>query len=154
MTGVQTCALPISSTPEEIAAFEPRVKRSLDIAKFVPDLQDGMAGAVEYGTARRLRSSFTELPVFGKTGTCSNEGTRFGWFASYSEAPQGSLVTVFFLEGGRPTFGPRAAELTGAFYRNLWDHNYFVGKPAQATADASPAPAPGSVQTAASGAIQ
>jgi cell division protein FtsI/penicillin-binding protein 2 len=142
------------STPEEIAAFEPRVKRSLDIAKFVPDLQDGMAGAVEYGTARRLRSSFTELPVFGKTGTCSNEGTRFGWFASYSEAPQGSLVTVFFLEGGRPTFGPRAAELTGAFYRNLWDHNYFVGKPAQATADASPAPAPGSVQTAASGAIQ
>jgi penicillin-binding protein 2 len=142
-------------TPEEIAAFEPRVKRTLDIAKFVPDLQDGMAGAVEYGTARRLRASFTELPVFGKTGTCSNEGTRYGWFASYSEAPQGSLVTVFFLEGGRPTFGPRAAELTGAFYRNLWDHNYFVGKPAQATADASPAAAPaGSVQAAANGAIQ
>jgi len=143
------------STPEEIAAFEPRVKRTLDIAKFVPDLQDGMAGAVEYGTARRLRASFTELPVFGKTGTCSNEGTRFGWFASYSAAPQGSLVTVFFLEGGRPTFGPRAAELTGAFYRNLWDHNYFVSKPVQATADASPAAAPaGSVQTAANGAIQ
>ena len=40
----------------------------------------------------------------------------------------GSLVTVFFLEGGRPTFGPRAAELTGAFYRNLWDHNYFAEK--------------------------
>ena len=40
----------------------------------------------------------------------------------------GSIVTVFFLEGGRPTFGPRAAELTGAFYRNLWDHNYFTEK--------------------------
>jgi penicillin-binding protein 2 len=129
------------TTPADIAAFAPRVKRTLDIAKFVPDLQDGMAGAVEYGTARRLRSSFTEFPVFGKTGTCSNEGTRFGWFASYSESPQGSLVTVFFLEGGRPTFGPRAAELTGAFYRNLWDHNYFVGKPVQATADATPATA-------------
>ncbi len=87
-----------------------------------------MAGAVEYGTARRLRASFTELPVFGKTGTCSNEGTRYGWFASYSDSPQGSLVTVFFLEGGRPTFGPRAAELTGAFYRNLWDHEYFTAK--------------------------
>jgi cell division protein FtsI/penicillin-binding protein 2 len=126
------------NTTEEIAAFTPHVKRTLDIARFVPELQDGMAGAVEYGTARRLRASFTELPVFGKTGTCSNNGTRFGWFASYSEAPQGSLVTVFFLEGGRPTFGPRAAELTGAFYRNLWDHNYFINKPVQATAAATP----------------
>jgi membrane carboxypeptidase/penicillin-binding protein len=116
------------ASAEEAASLEPRVKRTLDIARFVPELQDGMAGAVEYGTARRLRASFAEFPVFGKTGTCSNLGTRFGWFASYSESPTGSLVTVFFLEGGRPTFGPRAAELTGAFYRNLWDHNYFAEK--------------------------
>ncbi len=116
------------TTTEEVAAFEPHIKRTLDIARFVPDLQDGMAGAVEYGTARSLRASFTELPVFGKTGTCSDKGTRFGWFASYSDSPQGSLVTVFFLEGGRPTFGPRAAELTGTFYRNLWDRNYFAEK--------------------------
>jgi len=87
-----------------------------------------MAGAVEYGTARRLRANFHDFPVFGKTGTCSDHGTRFGWFASYSESPQGSLVTVFFLEGGRPTFGPRAAELTGEFYKNLADRNYFVPK--------------------------
>ena len=125
------------TTLDEITAFAPRVKRTLDIARFVPDLQDGMAGAVEYGTARRLRASFTELPVFGKTGTCSNEGTRYGWFASYSDSPQGSLVTVFFLEGGRPTFGPRAAELTGAFYRNLWDHEYFAAK-AQTSSTATP----------------
>ena len=122
------------TTPDEVANFEPRVKRTLDIARFVPDLQDGMAGAVEYGTARSLRASFTELPVFGKTGTCSDKGTRFGWFASYSDSPVGSLVTVFFLEGGRPTFGPRAAELTGAFYRNLWDHNYFADKAQTAAA--------------------
>ncbi len=64
------------STPEEVVNFEPRVKRTLDIARYVPDLQDGMAGAVEYGTARSLRASFTELPVFGKTGTCSDKGTR------------------------------------------------------------------------------
>jgi penicillin-binding protein 2 len=122
---------------EEAVNFEPKVKRTLDIARFVPDLQDGMAGAVEYGTARSLRASFTELPVFGKTGTCSDKGTRFGWFASYSESPIGGLVTVFFLEGGRPTFGPRAAELTGAFYRNLWDHNYFTDKN-QTTATLTP----------------
>jgi len=142
------------TTPEEMAAFSPRVKRTLDIARFVPDLQDGMAGAVEYGTARSLRSSFKEFPVFGKTGTCSDNGTRFGWFASYSQSPQGALVTVFFLEGGRPTFGPRAAELTGAFYRNLWDHNYFVGKPIQATADATPAPVTSVQPASAQGANQ
>jgi membrane carboxypeptidase/penicillin-binding protein len=116
------------NNPSEVMAFKPKVKRTLDIARFIPDLQDGMAGAVEYGTARRLRANFHELPVFGKTGTCSDKGTRFGWFASFSESPHGRLATVFFLEGGRPTFGPRAAELTGAFYRNLWDHNYFVAK--------------------------
>jgi membrane carboxypeptidase/penicillin-binding protein len=135
------------TTPEEVAALQPKVKRTLDIARFVPDVEDGMAGAVEYGTARRLRTSFNQLPVFGKTGTCSNDGTRYGWFASYSETPQGALVTVFFLEGGRPTFGPRAAELTGEFYKNLWDHDYFAVKnqdaqnaPAAAPAD-NPAPA-------------
>jgi cell division protein FtsI/penicillin-binding protein 2 len=120
------------TTPDDIANFQPRVKRTLDIARYLPDLEDGMAGAVEYGTARRLRANFRELPIFGKTGTCSNDGTRYGWFAAYSQSPQGGLVTVFFLEGGRATFGPRAAELTGAFYANLWDHDYFGEKSQEA----------------------
>jgi cell division protein FtsI/penicillin-binding protein 2 len=125
------------TTPDEVAAFQPKIKRTLDIARYLPSLEDGMAGAVEYGTARSLRTNFRELPVFGKTGTCSDSGTRFGWFASYSQSPSGSIVTVFFLEGGRPTFGPRAAELTGQFYRNMWDRNYFSGK----TQEAQSAPA-------------
>jgi membrane carboxypeptidase/penicillin-binding protein len=125
------------TTPDEAAHMTPKIKRTLDIAKYVPEMQDGMAGAVEYGTARRLRANFNELPVFGKTGTCSDNGTRFGWFASYSDGPQGSLVTVFFLEGGRPTFGPRAAELTGEFYKNLWDKDYFAHK--DTIANATPA---------------
>ena len=129
------------TTVEEVAAFEPKVKRTLDIARFFPDIEDGMAGAVEYGTARRLRANFHELPVFGKTGTCSDKGTRFGWFASFSDSPQGSLVTVFFLEGGRPTFGPRAAELTGEFYKNLWDRNWFAAKGGQDAASVPVAPA-------------
>jgi membrane carboxypeptidase/penicillin-binding protein len=127
------------TTPGEVAGFTPRIKRKLEIAKYIPDMQDGMAGAVEYGTARSLRVNFHELPVFGKTGTCSDKGTRFGWFASFSDSPMGSLVTVFFLEGGRPVFGPRAAELTGLFYRSLWDHNYFADKgPVQAENHAVP----------------
>ena len=127
------------STADEIADFQPKVKRTLDIAKYVPEMQEGMAGAVEYGTARRLSATFHDFPVFGKTGTCSDNGTRFGWFASYSNSPQGNLVTVFFLEGGRPTFGPRAAELTGAFYKNLWDRNYFANKGQQEARTLTPA---------------
>jgi len=138
------------TTQEEVAAFQPRVKRTLDIARYVPELQDGMAGAVQYGTARRLRANFQDFPVFGKTGTCSDKGTRFGWFVSYSQTPMGNLVTVFFLEGGRPTFGPRAAELTGEFYKNLSDRNYFAEKGQQTTAMA---PHEGSASTAV-GAIQ
>ncbi|HLI02719.1 MAG TPA: penicillin-binding transpeptidase domain-containing protein [Terracidiphilus sp.] len=135
------------TTPEEVASFQPRVKRVLNIARYIPDVEDGMAGAVEYGTARSLRINFRDLPVFGKTGTCSDNGTRFGWFASFSNSPQGSLVTVFFLEGGRPTFGPKAAELTGEFYRNLWDRNYFTVK--TQTAQDAPALAPAGVPGAA-----
>jgi cell division protein FtsI/penicillin-binding protein 2 len=123
----------------EAMEFAPRVKRTLDIARYLPDIEQGMAGAVQFGTARRLHAEFSQLPVFGKTGTCSDNGTRFGWFASFSQTPGGGgLVTVFFLEGGRPTFGPRAAELTGAFYKNLWDRNYFAGKGGQDAAFAHP----------------
>ena len=112
--------------PEEVAAFQPKVKRTLDIANLLPEMRDGMQGAVNYGTARRLRASFTEFPVLGKTGTCSNNGTRFGWFGSYADTPNGRIVTVIFAEGGRPTSGPRSAELTGQFYRSLYDKNYFA----------------------------
>lgn len=121
------------TTPMEIAGFQPKIKRTLEIAKYLPEMEPGMAGAVQYGTARRLRANFREFPVFGKTGTCSDNGTRFGWFASYSETPLGNMVTVFFLEGGRPTFGPRAAELTGEFYKNLEDRNYFADKSSTAS---------------------
>ena len=116
------------TTAEEIANFTPKVKRKLDIESVISDISDGLSGAVEYGTARYLRTSFIEEPILGKTGTCSKNGTRYGWFASYANTELGRIVTVIFLEGGRPTFGPKAAELAGHFYRNLYDHNYFAVK--------------------------
>ncbi len=125
------------TTPDEVLNYQPRIKRTLDIAKLIPEIQDGMHGAVQYGTARSLKANFNQFPVMGKTGTCSNNGTRFGWFASYADTQYGRIVTVIFLEGGRPTFGPKAAELTGMFYRNLWDHSYFAAK--QPTEQATPA---------------
>ena len=117
------------TTAEEIANFTPKVKRKLDIGPLIPEISDGMSGAVEYGTARLLRTNFIEEPVLGKTGTCSKNGTRLGWFGSYANTEYGRIVTVVFLEGGRPTFGPRAAELAGRMYRNLYDHDYFAVKP-------------------------
>ncbi len=116
-------------TAEEVASFVPKVKRILDIAPLLPDMHDGMAAAVQYGTARSLRANFNAFPVMGKTGTCSNNGTRYGWFGSFAETPTGRIVTVIFLEGGRPTFGPKAAELTGQFYRGLLERSYFQPKP-------------------------
>ncbi|HEY5057315.1 MAG TPA: penicillin-binding transpeptidase domain-containing protein [Acidobacteriaceae bacterium] len=118
-------------TQEDVADFHPMIKRTLDIAPLVPEMRDGMEGAVNYGTARSLHAEFHEFPVMGKTGTCSNDGTRFGWFASYANTPSGQIVTVIFIEGGRPSFGPKAAELTGNFYKALWNANYFDAKTPQ-----------------------
>lgn len=116
-------------TQEDVAAFQPKVKRYLDIAPLVPQIAPGMAAAVQYGTARSVRMNFSEEQVLGKTGTCSKEGTRFGWFASYANSEFGRIVTVVFLEGGRPTFGPKAAEVAGRMYRNLYDRSYFAARP-------------------------
>lgn len=125
------------TTAAEVANFQPIVKRHLDIAGLIPELSDGMAGAVNYGTARRLLVNFNEEEVLGKTGTCSRAGTRFGWFASYANTSYGKVVIVVFLEGGRPTFGPKAAEIAGRMYRNLYDHDFFAEKPAITIRNAS-----------------
>jgi penicillin-binding protein 2 len=117
------------TSPEEVANFQPRVKRRLDIAPLIPEISDGMAGAVKYGTARSVRVNFNEESILGKTGTCSHEGTRFGWFASYANTDFGRIVTVVFLQGGRPTYGPKAAEIAGRMYRNLYDHQFFAVRP-------------------------
>ena len=106
-----------------------------------------MRAAVQYGTARSLKTNFTAFPVLGKTGTCSNNGTRFGWFVSYGDAPTGRIVTVIFLEGGRPTFGPKAAELTGQFYRAMYERNYFAPRAPDGT-PLHPAPAGSSTVSA------
>lgn len=129
-------------TPEEIANFQPVVKRRLDIAPLIPEISDGMEGAVQFGTARSVRVNFNEEEVLGKTGTCSHAGTRYGWFASYAKTDIGHIVVVVFLEGGRPTFGPKAAEISGRMYRSLYDHNFFKTSLSADTAPLSPVETP------------
>lgn len=119
----------------QVADFQPRVKRELNIGPLLPAMSVGMTDVVKFGTGRTVLANFKEFPVLGKTGTCSNHGTRFGWFGSYADTPHGRLVTVILLEGGRAVFGPKAAELAGVFYHNLEEQNYYAtmnhGQPSQ-----------------------
>jgi len=116
------------TTPEEITNFQPRIKRQLDIAPAIPEISVGMAGAVQYGTARRLGLNFNEEEILGKTGTCSHAGTRFGWFASYANTSSGARSGGGFSAGRTAYLGPKAAEIAGHMYRNLYDHNFFPGR--------------------------
>jgi cell division protein FtsI/penicillin-binding protein 2 len=130
------------TTPEDVANFRPVVKRQLEIGRLLDQVSDGMAGAVNYGTARRVRYSFTQEEVLGKTGTCSRAGTRFGWFGSFANTSAGRIVVVVFLQGGTSTFGPKAAEVAGRMYRRLYNHQYFQGKGTQLAISASATPGP------------
>ena len=52
-----------------------------------------------------------EAPIFGKTGTCTDERspTHLGWFGSFSETGRGKLAVTVLLTGGRGVSGPAAA---------------------------------------------
>jgi cell division protein FtsI/penicillin-binding protein 2 len=105
-------------TPGEIENFHPEIHRRLtDIAPYLPQVREGMAAAVREGTGRLAYNPDEE--IFGKTGTCSQDGARLGWFASYSSEEHPQYVVVVLLRGGRPMFGPHAAEIAGRVYRGL-----------------------------------
>jgi cell division protein FtsI/penicillin-binding protein 2 len=111
-------ALQYPRTQDEIAAFQPVVRRHLDnLAEYIPQIHDGLAGSVLYGTGRSAYDP--DLSIFGKTGTCSENGARLGWFASYGGNAQSQYVAVVLLRGGRMMYGPHAAEIAGHFYRGL-----------------------------------
>lgn len=113
-------------TPEEVEKFVPRVKRKLDVAKYIDEMKPGMMGAVEYGTARRAGYQSNEM-IFGKTGTCTDERTptHLGWFGSFNDVGRNKLVVVVLLTGGRPVNGPVASGVAGSVYRNLAAADYF-----------------------------
>jgi penicillin-binding protein 2 len=107
----------------EAQNFVPRVKRHLDIEKLIPEVEPGMRGAVEFGTAHRARD---DGAIAGKTGTCTNDHTHLGWFGSFNEVGNRKVVVVVLLTGGRPAIGPLAAGIAGDVYRRLGEKNYFA----------------------------
>jgi penicillin-binding protein 2 len=121
---------------DEMENFEPRVKRTLDIQTLLPDLRDGMHAAVLRGTARRSNMPDSE-EASGKTGSCSDAGSRLGWFASYVDQARLKIVLVVLMRGD--TFavrGPMAAGIAGRIYHQLHADEYFTihaSEPSMAT---------------------
>ena len=115
-------------TPEEQQAFQPRIRRELDIAPLLPDLREGMLAAVLYGTARQSYDPYGEQAL-GKTGTCNDEslGGRLGWYVSYADQAHPKIVLVVLIRGGnRHVSGPHASEIAGRIYHGLRERNYFA----------------------------
>ncbi len=107
----------------DVELLQPRVKRQLEIKDILPQLREGMMAAVARGTARRLDDPYDT--VAGKTGTCSEGGTRLGWFGSYETPDNPRTVVVVLLRGGRWIMGPLAAQVAGRVYRNLHERGWY-----------------------------
>ncbi len=111
---------------EERANFAPRVKRQLNIESLLPEVRDGMLAAVLYGTARSSYIS-DDAQALGKTGTCSDNASRLGWFVSYADQAHPKIVLVVLMRGHSSMIkGAMAAGVAGRIYRRLNDENYFA----------------------------
>ena len=111
-------------TDQERKDFAPLVHRKLDVEPLLPDVREGMLAAVLYGTGRRSADPDGD-EILGKTGTCSEDGRRLGWYASYNNPEHPRLVVVVLLRGYRHAInGPTASAVAGRVYRRLREVNY------------------------------
>jgi hypothetical protein len=107
----------ISPTLQKEAKFKPRVRRLVNLdfnawAQMVP----GMVGAVNYGSGRRAYDP--AATVVGKTGTCIEQGTWVGLFASYAPLVNPRLAVVVIARG-TDAHGHFPAAVAGQIYREL-----------------------------------
>lgn len=127
-------------TEQERRNFAPRVKRHISFPELLPDVRDGLLATVLYGTGR-MGFQFADDPLLGKTGTCSGQGGRLGWFAAYSDQLRPRLVLVVLLHGSAQIVnGPRAAEISGGIFRRLAERGYFGEAHTAATPAVIPSP--------------
>lgn len=120
---------------EEANAFQPRVKRDLNISTVLPEVREGMLAAVLYGTGRLSYDAGGDEMPLGKTGTCDDHTTpsRIGWFVTYADEAHPKIALAVLLRGNtRRVKGPTAAQVAGNIYRRLREQNYF-GEPAKMT---------------------
>jgi cell division protein FtsI/penicillin-binding protein 2 len=119
---------------DEIDHFVPRVKRRLDIARWIDDVKVGMRAAVDIGTAHRAGYDPSE-PILGKTGTCHDSRAlmHLGWFGSFNDVERNKVVVVVLLTGGRAINGPIAAGVAGSIYKQLSEQKFFAASPLVST---------------------
>ena len=116
-------------TTEDVQAFQPRVKRDLNIAGVLPEVREGMLAAVLYGTGRLSYDAGGDETPLGKTGTCDDHTnpSRIGWFVTYADEAHPKIALAVLLRGNtRKVKGPTAAEVAGRIYRRLREQNYFA----------------------------
>jgi len=103
---------------------KPSVRRQINIE---PDswqrMVPGMVGSVNYGSGKRAYDPLQT--VVGKTGTCIQEGSWIGLFASYAPLvnPKLAVVVIARRSDGRGHF---PAAVAGQIYRDL---NHRFGTP-------------------------
>jgi penicillin-binding protein 2 len=101
----------------ERSAFRPQIAEQVALpAHTIEGVLPGMAGAAEYGTARRGVDA--SMGVAGKTGSCITKGSWIGLFASVApvEDPKYSVVVITRGEHER---GKYAAAVAGRVYEAL-----------------------------------
>jgi cell division protein FtsI/penicillin-binding protein 2 len=97
--------------------FTPILRRQIKIdPKNRAAILEGMAGAVDYGTAKRAYDA--EERIAGKTGTCIGNGSWLGLFASFSGVDKPNLVVVVITRGSSSR-GKYAADIAGQVYKGL-----------------------------------
>lgn len=107
----------IPHTGQEDMKVNPRVRRQVKIDTDVwSQMVPGMIGAVNYGSGRKAYNP--SETIAGKTGTCLQEGTWVGLFASYAPLtnPRLAVVVIGLGPDGRGHF---PAVVAGEIYRNL-----------------------------------
>jgi penicillin-binding protein 2 len=125
-------------TPEETVQFKKEVRRKVKVSpEALQRILPGMIGAVNYGSGK-LAYDPTQT-IAGKTGTCIQQGSWVGLFASFAPVVDPKIAVVVV------TRGPDArrhvpAAIAGRIYRTL---NYRFGTRGQvATTPASLIPRP------------
>src|SRR6185436_6537489 len=107
----------IPHLPQEETRVKPHVRRQVKIDTEVwSQMVPGMIGAVNYGSGRKAYSP--SETIAGKTGTCIQDGTWVGLFASYAPLsnPRLAVVVIGLGPDGRGHF---PAAVAGEIYRNL-----------------------------------
>jgi len=107
----------VARVRQEHSAFRPQIAEQVALpAHTIEGVLPGMAGAAEYGTARRGVDA--SMGVAGKTGSCITKGSWIGLFASVApvEDPKYSVVVITRGEHER---GKYAAAVAGRVYEAL-----------------------------------